>query len=176
MPLDVQNADVAAFLYEKQTLDEFFARYVAGVGVFPGRSQYVVRVNDLREKRILGAWENIYNADLPVALLPPPMTREIPGQGGATGRASLITEFEKQEALQSFRTASFNVRILRTLGYGGNGIAFLCEALGTGFTPNRGSPRKFVLKYDAGMIGMDDEKHLTMVRTGFSLPPLSSFF
>lgn len=163
VPLDPNHPDVARFLQLRDEYISFFSFYAVGALALPGRDHLAVRMPDVREKRIVGAWENVYNADLPVALMLPAGARDLPGQGGAQGRAALVGNLERQEAVQPFSAAGFNVRILRTLGYGGNGIAFLCEATGTVFTQNAGPPRKFVLKFDPGMVGMDDEKDLMMV-------------
>lgn len=159
------NPDVAQFLRDKQDLNEFFAQYLAGATIWPDRFPLVYRMPNQLEKRIVGAWDNIYKLEMPLLAQPPNERRVLPGEGGAAARGSLVGEKEKKAALLEFKTAGFNLRILKVLGVGGMGIAFLCEAFGTRDTPDTGRRPKLVLKYDAGGGDMTEEKAFMMVRT-----------
>lgn len=160
-----QHPDIIQFLQDKVYLNEYFAQYLAGATVYPNRMHMVYRLPDQHEKRIVGAWENIYKLEMPLAAQLPNERRGLPGAGGASARGSLIGEMEKKEALMEFSAGGFNVRILKVLGMGGMGVAFLLEAFGTKWTPDTGKRTKFVLKYDVGAVDMTEEKRLMMVRT-----------
>lgn len=177
LPIDFRNQAMLDFLQDREFLREYFARYLAGADIWPDREGLVVRIDNGREKRIDGAWDDVYKLEMPIENMRPNQRRTLPGHGGtAAGRASLIRDEDKQQAMGVFGQFGFNVKILKTLGFGGNGVAFLCETRGSQHTSDAGQRKKFVLKLDASGMGMEAEKKLMMVRMlGSTCPKPSPF-
>lgn len=165
LPIDFRNQATLNFLQDREFLREYFARYLAGADLWPDREGLILRIHDGREKRIDGAWDDIYRLEMPIPNMRLNLRRTLPGDDGtAAGRASLIGNEDNQQATGVFGQFGFHVNILKTLGFGGNGVAFLCETRGSQHTSDSGQRNKFVLKLDASGMGMEAEKKLMMVR------------
>lgn len=167
LKLNRRDPEVAQFLQDRYDSLEYFAQYAAGATAFPDREHLVTRLpsdDGGREKRELSVFDKIYQYDIPASEQPPVLPRQKPGTDGATAqdRLDLVEDVDMKKVDAVFAKAGIKFEILKTLGVGGNGMAFLCEISGTQDSLNEGKKERFVVKYDARG-NLVEEKELMMV-------------